>query len=143
MHCARHQARSQAIEPELVAPAKDDIINGRVIRQHADDDVAFEQILDFERRPQAERRKLLGAVGTPDIGRDLAAAGGQVGGHDAAHATKPNKPDPALDQPAGSLRRSVVPTKDAGGLIPRFNVRLLAQVRFRSSSSCFRCSTQK
>jgi hypothetical protein len=110
MHRAGHEAGSQTIEFELVAPAKDDIMNGRVIRQHTDDDVAFEQIPDLERRLHAERGKLFGAIWLPDIGGNPAAAGGQVSCHHAAHTTEPDKPDATLDRlaTASRLNRSIV-----------------------------------
>jgi hypothetical protein len=83
-------------------------MNGGIIRQHADDDVAFEQILDFQGRVQAERSKLFGTIGMPSIGGNPAAAGGQVGCHDAAHAAEPDKPDPTLEGLATVSGRSVV-----------------------------------
>jgi hypothetical protein len=53
---------------------------------------------------QAERGKLFGAIRMPDIGGNTATTGGQVGCHDAAHTTEPNKPNATLDRLATVTR---------------------------------------
>jgi hypothetical protein len=48
MHRAGHEVGSQTIQSKFVVSPEDNIVNCGIIRQHADDDVAFEQILDVE-----------------------------------------------------------------------------------------------
>src|SRR3984957_10589679 len=100
MNGAGSQALGEAIEPDRFA-AEHDFANGGVIRQHADDDLAVEEIGDVRCGLEAKRRELALLLRTADISDHPAPGGSEVGGHCRAHLTKTDKTDL-------SLRRRVV-----------------------------------
>jgi hypothetical protein len=86
MNGAGSQTLGEAIEPERFA-AEHDFPNGGVIRQHADDDLAAEEIGNVRCGLEAKRRELVFLLRTTNIGDHPASGGGEVGGHCRAHLT--------------------------------------------------------
>src|ERR1700689_5811066 len=86
------QTLGEATEPNLFA-TEHDFANGVVVRQHADDDLAVEEIGDVRCGLEAKRRELALLLRTADIGDHPASGGGEVGGHCRAHLTKTDKTD--------------------------------------------------
>src|SRR5258708_28949599 len=67
MNGAAPQSRGEPFSTDVCAP-KRGLENGVIIRQHADDDTAVEQVGDIGRGPEAECRELVHPVRAPDIG---------------------------------------------------------------------------
>src|SRR5580698_10627251 len=116
MNGAGSQTLGEAIEPDRFA-AEHDFANGGVVRQHADDDLALEQVGDVQCGLEAKRHELALLLRTANIGDNSASGGGKVGGHCRAHLTKTDKTD--LTLASGRLfdpespRRSRVAVSDA------------------------------
>src|SRR5579862_8437313 len=96
MDRAGHQTAGKPIHSEIFA-SKYDLADRAIVRQHADDDTAVEQVRDFRRRPQAECHELAGPLGAADIRNYLTAGGSKISGHRRAHPTKAHKSDIAGD----------------------------------------------
>jgi predicted transcriptional regulator len=88
--CVGLQARSETGD---ALATKHDMADSGVVRQHADDHVAAEQLGDIRRGADAERGELVHLLRPPDVGDDPAAIGGQVRGHGRPHAAKAGKAD--------------------------------------------------
>ena len=93
MHGIWLQTRGQPLFPRF---AEYRLANRAVVRQHADDEIAVEQIGNAEFRLQAEGPYCRRAVRTANIGGHPAAAGREIGRHGAAHATQPDKADASV-----------------------------------------------
>ena len=93
MHGIWLHPRSQSRSPGL---AEYCLGHRGVVRQHADDEIAIEQIGNAEFRLKAEGPDFRGTVRTANIGDDPAAAGREIGCHRVAHATQPDKADASL-----------------------------------------------
>jgi serine/threonine protein kinase len=57
----------------LAISSKHDVAHSAIVRQHADDDAAAEQVGNVGCRPQAERSEFTDPLGATDIRNDLAA----------------------------------------------------------------------
>ena len=90
MNGTRSQTRSETIEADFFA-AEYDLANRGVIRQHADDNFAAEEIGDVRCGLEAERRELALLLRTANISDHLASGRDEVGGHCRAHLTKADK----------------------------------------------------
>src|SRR3984893_4313701 len=99
MNGAGSQTLREAIEPDRLA-AEHDFANGGVIRQHADDDLAVEEIGDVRCGLEAKRRRLALLLRTANISDHPASGGGEVCRHCRAHLTKADKPDLTLGRRA-------------------------------------------
>ena len=66
MDCAALQSRSEAGDAEVFSP-KHDGANGSVVRQHADDDLAIEEIGDVRCGHETERSELGRLIRATDI----------------------------------------------------------------------------
>jgi len=97
MHGIWPQPRRQSRFPGF---AEYRLANRAVVRQHADDDIAVEQIGNAELRLQAKAPDFRRTVGAANIGDHRAAAGREIGRHGAAHATQPDKADASIQRPA-------------------------------------------
>jgi hypothetical protein len=95
MNGTRSKTRSETIEADFFT-AENDFPNGGVIRQHADDDFAVEEIGDIRCGLEAKRREFALLLRTANIGDYPASSGGDVGGHCRAHLTKTDKTDLTL-----------------------------------------------
>jgi hypothetical protein len=95
MHGIWPQTRGQSRFPGF---AEYRLANRAVVRQHADDDIAVEQIGNAEFRLQAKAPDFRRTVGTANIGDHRAAAGREIGRHGAAHATQPDKADASIQR---------------------------------------------
>jgi len=91
----RLQSRGESFSADVCAP-KRGLENGVVVRQHADDDLAVEQIGDLGRGPETECRELVHPVRATDIGDYPTPRGGKVCRHRRAHVTEADKADFAL-----------------------------------------------
>src|SRR5882762_522501 len=99
MNRARHQPKGKTVEAEIGTP-EHDVMNSRIVRQHADDDLAVEKVADIRCGIETERSEPVYLVGATDI-RDHAMSGcGEIHGHRRAHVTKPDKADLTLRRPA-------------------------------------------
>src|SRR5437879_11916548 len=97
MYRAGHQTRSKTIE-SIITATEHDFADGIVVRQHADDELAIEQIADVGRRPETKRLKFANLIRTPDI-RDHPSSGSrEVSGHCRSHMPQADKADFAYDQ---------------------------------------------
>ena len=83
---------------------KRDVENGVVARQHADDDLAVEQIGDIGCRLETEFCEIVHPVLAADIGDYSTSGGGQVCRHGRPHAPQADKADLALHQHRGRER---------------------------------------
>ncbi len=101
MDCAGHQTRGQTVETDVPA-TEHDFAHGIVVRQHADDNLAVEQIADIGRRSETECLKPADLVRAADIGDHPSPGGCEVRGHRRSHVTKPDKADFAHDRPVTS-----------------------------------------
>ena len=92
MDRAGHQTRGQTVET-IVAATEHDFAHGIVVRQHADDDLAVEQVADIRCGAETERLKLADLIRAADIGDHPSSGGGEVCGHRRSHVTKADKAD--------------------------------------------------
>jgi hypothetical protein len=90
MDCAGRQTVGEADETGIVAPEYD-FARGIIVRQHADDDLAFEKLGDIRRGLKIKRLKLLHLIWTTNVSGHTSAGGGKICGHCRAHATETNK----------------------------------------------------
>src|SRR5260370_41184943 len=105
MDRARHQARGQHVE-RIVAAAEYDVAHGVIIRQHAYDDLAVEEVTDIRCGPEAERLELPDLLRATDIADHPAAGGDEVCGHRRSHVTKADEADFAHERWAAGLRNA-------------------------------------
>src|SRR5208337_1541622 len=105
MNCATLQPRDETLEAGVVSPERD-IANGGVVRHHADDDVAVEQVGKLRGGVETERREPVHLVRATDVGSHPMSARDKVCGHRRPHAAKTDKADFALTRlTAGGFRR--------------------------------------
>src|ERR1700736_159423 len=103
MDCAGHQTRRQALR--IIGPtAEHDLAHGIVIGQHADHDLAVEQVADVRGWPETERLKLGELIGAADIGDHGPSGRYQVCGHCRSHVTKADEADIAHERREAGLR---------------------------------------
>jgi hypothetical protein len=100
MNCAALQSRGKTFNVEVISTDYD-IAHGVIVRHHADDDIAVEQVGDFGRGLKTKRGELVHLVRASDIGSHPMSGGGEVCGHRCSHATK-------TDEAAFAYRLSVV-----------------------------------
>jgi hypothetical protein len=103
MDCAGHQTRGQALKI-VVATAEHDLAHSIVIGQHADHDLAVEQVADVRRGPQTERLKLAELIGAADVGDHGPSGGCEVCGHCRSHVTKADEAYIAHERREAGLR---------------------------------------
>src|SRR5881227_3933775 len=108
MDCAGHQTRGQTVETDVPA-TEHDFAHGIVVRQHADDNLAVEQIANIGRRSETECLKPADLVRAADIGDHPSPGGCEVRGHRRSHVTKADKADFAYDWLDASQFRIVSP----------------------------------
>ena len=92
MNGAGLQAHSKAVD-SIPFAAEYYFANRSVVRQHADDDLAVEEVGDVRCGLEAKRRELAHLLRTPDIGDNPMSGGGKVCRHCHAHLTKSDKAD--------------------------------------------------
>lgn len=102
MHRIWLQTRGQSVFPSF---AEYRLADSLIVRQHADNEIAVEQISDAEFRLQAEMLHFRHTVRTANMGDHPAAPGRQIGCYGAAHATQPDKADASVYWP-----RLAIPT---------------------------------
>jgi len=93
MDRARLEACGEALA--LLAP-EDDLAHGLVVRQHADDDLAAEQVGKIGGGFEPERHQRSHLLRAPHAGDHGMAGGDEIRGHGRAHAAKADKPNVAL-----------------------------------------------
>src|SRR5438270_14001334 len=84
MDRARPQSCGKALDAEVSA-SKNDLADRVIIREHADDDLAVEQMGNVGCRLETERPKLVQAIRTTDIGDHGKTSCGQVFRHGSSH----------------------------------------------------------
>ena len=99
MNCAGRQSHGQAVDTEIRA-SKHDVADSVVVRQHADDDLAVEQVGDIRRGIEPERYELAHLVRATDIRDHPPSGGGEICGHRRAHVAKTDEADVSLHRPA-------------------------------------------
>jgi hypothetical protein len=102
MYRAGHQAAGKPVHSEVLA-SEHDLVDGAVVRQHADHDAAVEQIGNIRRRLEAERRELTDPLGATHICNHFAASSGEIRSHRRAHA-ETDKSDIARDLGTAACR---------------------------------------
>jgi hypothetical protein len=105
MDCAGHQTRGQTVEANLPA-TEHNFAHDFVVRQHADDDVAVEQIANVRGGPQTECLKLADPIRAADMGDHLSSLGREVCGHRRSHAAEADKSNFAQRRRAGGQFRN-------------------------------------
>src|SRR5258705_8050444 len=108
MDRAGHQPPGKTVKADLFA-AEHDFAHGSVIRQHADDELAVEQIIDIRRWPETGRLELADLIRAANIGDYPAPRRHEVCSHRRSHVTKADKADFTLQRPA-SGRSGAAPT---------------------------------
>ncbi len=103
MDGAGHQTRGQTVEI-VAAVTEYDFPYGIVVRQHADDDAAVEQVADIRRGVETERLEFTKLIRAADIGDHPSSGGREVCGHRPSHVTKADKADFSQCRPAGNGR---------------------------------------
>src|SRR5216684_2532768 len=104
MDRAGHHTRGQTVEVNISA-TKHDFARGIVVRQHADDDLAVEQVTDIRCGPETERLKPAYLIPAADICDYPSSGGREVCGHRGSHVTKADKTDFTRHRrPAGQFR---------------------------------------
>jgi hypothetical protein len=98
MDRAGRQAAGKSIHSKVLA-SKHDLADRAIVRQHADDNAAVEQVGDFRGRPQAACRELADPLGVAD----MTACGSGIAGHRRAHPTEAHKSNIACDRIARDL----------------------------------------
>jgi len=98
------------IEPGIIPPARPsradllaaehDFAHGGVIRQHADDELAVEQVIDIRRWPETGRLVLADLIRAANIGDYPTPRRHEVCSHRRSHVTKADKTDFTLQRPA-------------------------------------------
>src|ERR1700723_3199375 len=86
-----HQPGGKTIE-RMVLAAKNNLSYRVVVGQHADDELAVEQVADIRRGREAERLEFGPLAFAPNIGAHRPPGGREVCGHRRAHAPKPYDP---------------------------------------------------
>src|SRR3977135_4723472 len=77
MNRARHQSKGKTIEAEIGTP-EHDVTNSRIVRQHADDDLAVEQVADIRCGIETERSEPVYLIGATDIRDHAMSCPGEV-----------------------------------------------------------------
>ena len=95
-----HQTRGQTVVPVT----EHDFAHGIVVRQHADDDLAIEQVTDVRCGPEADCLKLADLIGVADICDYRASGSREICGHRRSHATKADETYFAHDRLATGLK---------------------------------------
>ena len=93
MNCAVLQSRCETLG--LFSP-EDHVANGGVIRQHADDDPAVEEVGEFQCGSKTEPDEGTHLVWSTDITSDPTSRRSKVRGHRRPHMAEANKSDCAL-----------------------------------------------
>ncbi len=101
MDRAGHQTCGQTIDTNITATAHD-FAHGVVVWQHADDDLAVQEVAEISRRPETGRLKTGDLVRSADIGNHPSSGASKVGGHRHSHMTKADKADFAQHRPTAS-----------------------------------------
>jgi IS5 family transposase len=109
MDRAGYQTRGQALKT-IVTTAEHDLAHGIVIGQHADHDLAAEQVADVRRGPETERLKLGELIGAADIGDHGPSGGCKVCGHCRSHVTKADETYIAHERREAGLRAALTLT---------------------------------
>ena len=99
MDRAGHQPRGETVETKVFA-TEYDFAHGVVVRQHADDKLAVEQVNDIRCGPETERLKLADLIRAANICDYPASGRHEVGGHRRSHVTKADKTDFTLQRSA-------------------------------------------
>jgi hypothetical protein len=94
-----------------------DFAHRRIVRQHADDDVAIEQVGEIRRRFDTERRQLAHLLCAANMSNHSVAEGDEICRHRRAHATKADKSDPALHCHASDGRGLGMRFEGKGGVV--------------------------
>jgi len=98
MDRAGHQTGGQTAETDVLATAHD-FAHGIVVWQHADNDLAVQEVAEISRRSQTWRLKAGDLVRAADIGNHPSSGANEVGGHRHSHMTKADKADFAQHRP--------------------------------------------
>jgi hypothetical protein len=92
MNCAALQSRCETLDAGVFSP-EDDVANRGVIREHADDDLAVEEVGEFHCGSEAEPDQRAHLIRSADISGDAIRRVGEVRRHRGPHVTKTDKPD--------------------------------------------------
>src|ERR1700751_6270813 len=85
-----HQAVGKSVKSTVPA-AKHDLAHRVVVGQHADDELAVEQVTHICRSPDTERLEFGDLIFATDIGDHRPPGCRAVCGHRSVHAAKPNE----------------------------------------------------
>src|ERR1700719_2609491 len=107
-----HQTRRQALR--IIGPtAEHDLAHCIVIGQHADHDLAVEQVADVRGWLETERLKLGELISAADISDHGPSGGCEVCGHCRSHVAKADEADIAHERREAGLRAaSLLPWRD-------------------------------
>jgi hypothetical protein len=89
-----------------IRPAEHDFTHRIVVRQHADDDLAIEQVPDVRRGPDADCRKSIDLIGAADICDYRPSCSCEICSHCRSHATKADETYFAQNESATGLRET-------------------------------------
>jgi hypothetical protein len=93
MNCTILQSRCETLS--LLSP-EDRVENGGVIRQHTDNDLAFEEASEFQCGTETEPNEGAHLIRSTDISSDSTSRRCKVRGHRRSHMAEANKSDCAL-----------------------------------------------
>ena len=105
MDRAWHQTRCKTAKVIVVA-TKHDFAHGGVVRQHADNELAVEQIAHIGRRLETQCFELAHPIRASDIGEHPSSGGREVRCHCRSHVTETDKADFARDRPTDGRPRA-------------------------------------
>jgi hypothetical protein len=91
-----------------------DLANGAVVRQHADDDLAIEQIAEIHRGLETERDELFHLVRPTDVGDYPTSGGGEIAGHRRPHVAEADKSDFGLRRQAAACSGAAASVEGCG-----------------------------
>jgi hypothetical protein len=95
MDRAGHQTRGKTVDI-IVAATEYDFAHGLVVRQHADDDLAVEQVTDIRCGSETEPLKLADLIRAADVGDHPTSGGREICGHRRSHVAKADETNIAL-----------------------------------------------
>jgi len=92
MNCAALQSRCETLDAGVFSP-EDDVANRGVIGEHGDDDLAVEEVGEFQCGSETEPNERAHLIRSADISGDAMRRVGEVRGHRRPHVTETDKPD--------------------------------------------------
>ena len=92
MNCAAFQSRNEALDAGVFL-SEHNVANRRVVRQHADDDPAVEQVGDLRCGVETEPSELAHLIRATVTGDHPISGRGEVCGHRRPHMAEADKAD--------------------------------------------------